>query len=95
TSASTGSLTVTILPQEAIAAGAQWRVDSGIWQNSGATVSSLAVGEHTVNFKDITGGTKPSDKTVTIQSDKTTIISGSYTQNKESSGGCFIITITD
>ena len=31
----TGSLTVTITPQDAITAGAQWNVDGGSWQNSG------------------------------------------------------------
>ncbi|NIP25210.1 MAG: hypothetical protein GWN67_10845, partial [Phycisphaerae bacterium] len=30
-----GSLQVTISPPEAVAAGAQWRVDGGPWQDSG------------------------------------------------------------
>ena len=33
----TGSLQVTISPQGAIDAGAQWRVEGGAWQNSGNT----------------------------------------------------------
>ncbi len=31
----TGSLQVTILPPEAVAGGAQWRVDGGAWRDSG------------------------------------------------------------
>ena len=33
----TGSLQVTISPQGAIDAGAQWRVDGGVWHGSGYT----------------------------------------------------------
>ncbi|MDI6797257.1 MAG: hypothetical protein QMD09_09940, partial [Desulfatibacillaceae bacterium] len=35
--AAKGSVSVTITPAGAIADGAQWRVDGGAWQNSGAT----------------------------------------------------------
>ncbi|HUS71435.1 MAG TPA: hypothetical protein VMY06_00100, partial [Sedimentisphaerales bacterium] len=49
--AQTGSLQVTISPQEAIDAGAQWRrVDGGAWQDSGYTEPNLAVGNHTVEY---------------------------------------------
>ncbi|MBI5820984.1 MAG: hypothetical protein HZA88_18595, partial [Verrucomicrobia bacterium] len=43
----TGSLQVTLAPTAAVSAGAQWQVDGGAWQNSGAIVSSLSVGSHT------------------------------------------------
>ncbi len=76
---STGSLTVTLSPQSAIDSGAQWRVDSGTWQNSGATVSNLTVGSHTVEFKDVTGYTKPSSQTVSIQDGQTATATGAYT----------------
>ena len=49
----TGSLHVAIEPENARNAGAQWRVDGGDWRNSDATVSGLDVGEHLVEFKDI------------------------------------------
>ena len=38
-----GSLQVTITPAGAVSAGAQWQVDGGAWQNSGATVAALGV----------------------------------------------------
>jgi hypothetical protein len=45
-----GSLQVTLAPAGAVSAGAQWQVDGGAWQSSGATVSGLAPGSHTVAF---------------------------------------------
>ena len=60
------SLQVSLLPQEAINAGAQWQVDSGEWQNSGALVTGLSVGEHTIVFKSVPYWTSPINQTVTI-----------------------------
>jgi len=75
----TGSLRITISPQGAINAGAQWRVAGGAWQNSGATMSGLSVGQHTVEFKAVSGYSEPGNQTVTINSDQTTSINGLYT----------------
>jgi hypothetical protein len=36
-----GSLQVTLSPPGAVSAGAQWQVDGGAWQSSGATVTGL------------------------------------------------------
>ena len=73
-----GSLTATIAPQGAISAGAQWRVDGGAWQDSGASVSGLAVGQHGVSFAAVTGWTPPAGQTVTINDGQTTTSSGGY-----------------
>jgi predicted outer membrane repeat protein len=73
-----GSLKVTINPQGAVDAGAQWNVDSGPWQSSGVTVSGLSVGDHTVNFKSIPGWGAPDSVAVTISSGQTTQIMRSY-----------------
>ncbi len=62
-----GAITVTILPLEAVNAGGLWRVDGGAWQHSGVTISNLNVGEHTVDFHDISGWTTPASQSVTIQ----------------------------
>ncbi|MFZ2630165.1 MAG: BACON domain-containing carbohydrate-binding protein, partial [Desulfosalsimonadaceae bacterium] len=86
----TGSLIVTLTPQEAINAGAQWRVDSGAWQNSGATVSKLTIGSHTVNYKPITGWTAPADQAVTIVNDPAATKIGIYTQQPVLSVSPFI-----
>jgi len=48
-----GSLTVTITPPGVVAAGAQWRVTGGPWNNSGATVSDLKVGASSIESKPI------------------------------------------
>jgi hypothetical protein len=76
----TGSLQVTIQPAEAIAAGAQWRVDGGIWRDSGYTESGLTVGSHTVEYSTVTGWDTPADEAVQINDGSTTTTSGTYTQ---------------
>jgi major membrane immunogen (membrane-anchored lipoprotein) len=75
-----GSLTVTLSPATAVAAGAQWNVDGGAWQNSGATVDDLSKGSHTVNFNTIDGWTSPESQTVQIQSGKTATATGTYVE---------------
>jgi hypothetical protein len=75
-----GSLTVTISPQGAIDASAQWRVDSASWQASGTTVAGLIVGQHPVEFKAVTGWTTPNSQTVTISNGQTATANGIYVQ---------------
>jgi hypothetical protein len=74
----TGSLTVTIQPHDALAKGGQWRVGGGSWQASRATVSTLAPGNLTVEFKDLTGWIKPGIQNVTISAGQTTQANGVY-----------------
>ena len=74
----TGSLLVAITPPAAIIAGAQWQVDSGIFQNSGATVTNLPVGTHTVSFSAISGWVTPPSQTVTVNSNQVTTTTGTY-----------------
>ena len=86
----TGSLAVTISPQGAIDAGAKWRrAGTGTWQNSGATETGIPVGQHTVEFSDVAGWTKPGNQTVTISNGQTTNTSGTYVQQIGS------LTVTD
>ena len=75
----TGSLTVTISPAGAASAGAQWQVDGGALQNSGATVSGLSTGAHTVAFSTVSGYTTPAGQNVTITSGATATANGTYT----------------
>ena len=71
--AAAGSLQVTISPQGAIDAGAQWRrVGTSTWRNSGTTETGIPVGQHTVEFSDVAGWTKPGNQTVTISNGQTT-----------------------
>ncbi|MGA2866771.1 MAG: GH25 family lysozyme [Verrucomicrobiota bacterium] len=74
----TGSLQVTITPSGAVSAGAQWQVDSGPWQSSGATVSGLSVGSHTMAFSTVSGWTTPGNQTVGINANQTTTTTGTY-----------------
>ncbi|MHC4309649.1 MAG: hypothetical protein ACYSSN_06870 [Planctomycetota bacterium] len=75
-----GSLQVTIAPQEAIDANAQWRVDGGTWQNSGYTEPNLAIGSHTVEYKPISNWNEPNSETIQINFGQTTATSGTYIQ---------------
>lgn len=79
TAPTTGSLTVTLQPAEAVTAGAQWAVDAGGWQNSGATVGNLSAVAHTVSFKAATGWVTPVNQTANIQAGQTTSLTGTYT----------------
>jgi hypothetical protein len=74
----TGSLEVTISPSGAVSAGAQWQVDAGAWQNSGATISGLSVGSHTVSFSTISGWSTPTNQVATVSVNQTTQITGTY-----------------
>jgi len=76
----TGSLTVSIEPAAAVSDLATWNVDGGAPNASGATVSGLSVGSHTVNFNGIAGWKVPGtgSQTTSISFQKTTSTSGTY-----------------
>lgn len=73
-----GALKVTLTPGGAVNAGARWRVDSGTWKKSGATVTKLGIGSHTVTFKVVHGWVTPAARTVTIEAGKTTLATALY-----------------
>jgi len=76
----TGAVKVTISPQGAINAGAQWRVDATPWQNSGVTIVGLVVGQqHVVSFKPIANWLTPGNQNVNIVANQTSTTSGVYT----------------
>ena len=75
-----GFLQVTISPSEAVAAGAQWRVDGGDWRDSGTLAADLAAGSHTVSFSPVTGWTPPADQPVTVYAGETATSGGLYTR---------------
>lgn len=75
-----GFVTVSIFPAEAVAAGAQWRVDGrDYWCDSGATIGGLSVGTHVVSFRDVSGWATPTPMNVEILADQTASITGTYT----------------
>jgi uncharacterized repeat protein (TIGR03803 family) len=69
-----GSLKVTLSPAAAVSAGAKWNVDGGAWQNSGATLSGIPVGSHTVNYSGVAGWVTPDSSTTTINLNATTTL---------------------
>jgi outer membrane biogenesis lipoprotein LolB len=73
-----GSLQVTLSPAAATNGGAQWQVDFGAWQNSGATVTNLSATNHTVSFSAIFGWTTPSNQTVSVKGNSTAKATGTY-----------------
>ena len=74
-----GSLQVTIQPAGAVTAGGQWRrAGTATWFASGATESSVLVGQQSVEYKDVPSWTKPADQTVTVLENQTATTTGTY-----------------
>lgn len=76
--AKTGKLVVTALPATIASIGAQWQLDGGAWQATGAAVT-LAIGQHTITFKDVTGWGTPEPQKIDIKEGDNTAI-GTYAQ---------------
>lgn len=75
----TGTLKVTISPQGAIYAGAQWRrAGTTIWHNSNDIENNISVGLYKIEFKNVTGWGTPANKSVKIGNGQTTNASGIY-----------------
>jgi len=74
-----GILQVIIAPAAAATNGAQWQVDGGTFYNSGATVSNLAPGNHTVRYSVVSGWTAPSNQIVALKNKSLVKTTGTYT----------------
>jgi len=83
-----GSLQVTLSPPEAVAAGAKWALDGGAWQDSGATLTGVAAGIHTVSFQSVAGWDTPNSQTVVVNSNQLTTATGAYFHLCEGVGAC-------
>lgn len=76
-----GALTVTIENEEAIEAGAAWKLgESGEWMMSNQTLLGVAKGVQSVSFKDVAGFTKPDNVSVTIADGEDFTASGTYSK---------------
>jgi len=74
-----GSLRITISPQGAIDAGAQWRrIGEQTWRNSDYTESGISIGTYVVEFRDVSDWLTPPNQTVVIARNQTTFFSGNY-----------------
>ncbi|MCD4781543.1 MAG: hypothetical protein K8S27_13500 [Candidatus Omnitrophica bacterium] len=76
-----GSVSVTIEPQEAIDAGAQWRMtvgpDTG-WHDSGDVISSVPVSTYTIRYRAVYGWERPANQSVEVTSGGTATTTGTY-----------------
>ncbi len=71
-------LAVDLLPAEAVATGAQWRISGGAWTNSG-TLIPVPIGTYTVEFKPVSGGwLAPGSETVVVTAQNVTQLFGIY-----------------
>jgi hypothetical protein len=71
-------LAVDLLPAEAVATGAQWRVSGGDWTNSG-TLIPLPLGTYIVDFKPVNGGwLAPGSQAATVTDQHVTELSAIY-----------------
>jgi hypothetical protein len=74
----TGTIQVTLTPQQAVNEGAKWNIDGGDWLDSGAIVT-VSAGAHTINYLTIPGWTAPPSEPVTITAGMQIILNRSYT----------------
>ena len=81
-----GTLIVNIDPAGARAAGAQWNVDEGGWQNSGST-NILSPGNHAVSFRNISDWTTPSSQQVALVKGQTSVVNVTYQYGVRSVSG--------
>ncbi len=73
-----GALQVNLSPAGVVSIGAQWSVDGGAFLNSGAVVTNLSAGSHSVAFKNIFGWMTPAAQLTSISDDVTNVVSGTY-----------------
>jgi hypothetical protein len=76
--APTGGMEVTILPASAVSAGAQWQIDGGPFQASGAVLTGLAPGLHAISFSTVAGFTTPAEQTIPVTTRQTALATANY-----------------
>ncbi|MCD4781041.1 MAG: hypothetical protein K8S27_10920, partial [Candidatus Omnitrophica bacterium] len=76
-----GSVSVTIEPQGAIDAGAQWRMtvgpDTG-WHDSGDVISNVSIGSYIIRFRNIADWIKPDNQNIEVVDGATASTIGTY-----------------
>jgi len=76
-----GSLQVTIYPQEVRGIGAYWRVNGGAWRESSYIEDGLPIGTSTVEFSTLDDWYKPADQQVEIVYGPLNQAAGTYIQH--------------
>jgi hypothetical protein len=75
-----GSVQVTILPAEAVSAGAQWRLDGGPWLTSQTVLSSVPAGTHTIEYSSVSGWFSPSPQIISVLPEQFISLNAEYTR---------------
>lgn len=94
----TAAVMVLIEPTEAVANGAQWRLNDSpnvAWQDSGDVIRNLPTMDYTVSFREAEGYVTPTDITITEQqmnSEQISVITIKYIKD---SIGAFSVTLPD
>lgn len=86
-----GSLSVTLFPAEAVAAGAKWRrVGTAAWQDSGAAESAIPPSNAQIEFAPLDDWDSPSTQTLPVVIGQTSVTSATY----QRAYGSLCVTIT-
>jgi len=85
------SLTVTIAPEKARLAGAQWVLGGGQWRNSGETASDLLPGNYTVQCSDLNAWVAPQPVEVALTAGENREMTVTYTQQAFAPDGRMIL----
>ncbi len=75
------TLIVYIEPEKVIDAGARWRVNEGLWLESGVA-ATIPDGDNTLEFNDLAGWTRPAPQTLFYTRDTTTEFTRAYTRHR-------------
>lgn len=73
-----GTVNILIEPQNAITQGAQWKINTSPFLNSGQLAQSVAAGNHVIGFKEIEGYHAPKPFKITVGREQTVKEIGKY-----------------
>ncbi|NCD35475.1 MAG: hypothetical protein EOL87_18990, partial [Spartobacteria bacterium] len=73
-----GAVQITLGPDAAVTAGAQWRIAESAWYDSGTIVSGLAAGSYLLEYKSLTDWVEPDDEYVTVENEITNKLQRAY-----------------
>jgi hypothetical protein len=76
----TSSVSAIILPTNAVAAGALWRVDGGAWRNSAEQVGGLSLSSHVIEFSSLSRWITPASISFAPTNQVMIVVTGRYTQ---------------
>lgn len=73
------SLRINLEPM-AVKTDATWRVDGGVWNKSGVTVSNLDAGPHSIEYGSVSGWSAPASESVTLAAGDAAEITRQYSR---------------